>query len=267
VIQRFQEVEGAGGGGTTTIDLQSRYVELICQVIEDIQRAVEQGQVWPFENLARLRGETESARALVRERWEALQQLIHHLDEILQELQSGALTPTEPASREGLWNLWRARHPRESWEPDSPPVGHPARWSDPIETEETAEVLRRRFPSLGRYARVAADSAPGTLPPDSFPIWWVLACHRLGPGPGPGPSPAPTGGVTPADLDLTLDSVIYISRTDGVVTGWDWEPRGASHGPFRSYEWHYDEAARRVYIIVDGRQYDLRPYGRLAPHR
>lgn len=271
-IQRLQPGDsGEGGVSPPGAELRRQYIEVACEVIAEIRRGVEEGRTWTFENEFLLQGEEELMNpesSLVRERYTALQQLIAHLDEIIQELESGTLTPSQPASRDGLRALWRARHPGTHWRADRrPPAGHPARWSVPTGSRHVPgeETSRRVFPSLGGYINNPPSSPPGMLSPASFPTWWVIGCHTEE---SPARPLTADGRVTPEQLGLSRNTVVFVARdSSGVITNWHWEPRRESHPealrPFGPHEWHYDESAGRVYVIVNGRQYNLLPNGRI----
>lgn len=243
---------------TADADLSRQYVALICEVVAEIQRAIEEGQVWDFEDVERLRADD----ALAAERLTSLQNFIGDLDAIIQELEAGSLIPVEPASRASLRTIWGERHPGRRWdEPDSQPEGHPARWTSPVGTritQDATETIETRI--LRRHSSYILNPpvlTPGVLPAASFPTWWVLGCHSV----RPPVEPAASRRETPETLGLPQNTVIFISRTGREITNWDWEPRtGAfieASRPFGPYEWHYDEAAGRVYIVVDGQQYNL----------
>ncbi len=253
---------------TAEAGLIRQYIALICEIIAEIQRAIEEGQVWDFEEVERLRTDA----TLTAERVASLQGFIGDLDAIIQELESGSLTPVEPASRASLRTLWGERHPgRLGMEPDSQPEGHPARWTSPVGTRTTQDAtgtietrIVRRHSS---YILNPPVLTPGVLPAASFPTWWVLACHSVRPPAGP----TARGRETPETLGLLPNTVIFISRTGREITNWDWEPRtGAfieASRPFGPHEWHYDETAGRVYIVVDGQQYNLLRNARVERQR
>lgn len=274
-IQRLQLAGSEpAGAGPSDAELRRQYIEVACEVIAEIQRGIEEGRTWYFEDEMLLQGDEELSdpqTGLIRERYTALQELVGHLDEIIRDLEAGTLTPSQPASRDSLRALWRERHPGGSWPSDSPPPqGTPARWSVPTGARRVPgeELLRRVFQSLGGYINNPPSSPPGMLRADSFPTWWVIGCQATQ---EPAQPSIPARRVTPEELELSRNTVIFIARDGGAITGWHWEPRSESYPeglrPFGPHEWQYDESAGRVYIIVDGQQYNLLPNGRVEIQR
>jgi hypothetical protein len=261
---------------TASAGLRRQYIELACEVIADIQRGIEEGRTWDFEDEFLLQGDEEladPASSLVVDRRNALQNLVINLDELIRELEAGTLTPTQPASRTGLRALWSARYLRSrEYQPGRAPRGHPIHWSHPNRTVvEPSGRLRSIYNSLGGYIDNQPSSPPGMLQAGSLPTWWVLGCHSPRSSELPQPveqsRPAERERVTPNTLGLLRDRVIFIYRTRGEITNWDWEPRSETYieasRPFGPHEWHYDESAGRVYVIVDSRQYNLLRNGRV----
>lgn len=254
--------------------LRRQYIELACEVIADIQRGIEEGRTWDFEDEFLLQGDEElgdPASSLVGDRRDALERLVANLDALIQELEAGTLTPTQPASRVSLRALWSARYlNRGVYPPGRAPRGHPIHWSHPVRTiTEPDGGIRRIYNSLGGYIDNLPSSPPGMLRAGSLPTWWVLGCHSPGSSERPQPAgqPAARERVTPNTLGLIPDRVIFVYRTRGEITNWDWEPRSETYieasRPFGPHEWHYDESAGRVYVIVGGRQYNLLRNGRV----
>lgn len=275
-IQR--QIHGSGGAsppaGVAAVHLSREYIQLACDVIAEIQRGIEEGRTWTFEDEFLLQGDEElgdPARPLAQERREALQQLVRDLDEIIQDLESGALVPPQPANRDGLRALWRARHPPGEY-PDGLPHGHPGRWSPPIGTRRRPNgVLDPVVRTRASYINNPPSSPPGMLRPAAFPTWWVLGCHTLD---QPAQPPTRSERVTPEELGLSREVVVYLIAGGG----WDWEPRGVAERAVadtraipssgrRVYDWHYDESAGRVYIVVDGQQMNLLRSGRVEIQR
>lgn len=272
-IQRLQPAGSEpAGAGPSDAELRRQYIEVACEVIAEIQRGVEEGRTWYFEDEMLLQGDEELSdpqTGLIRERHTALQELVGHLDEIIRDLEAGTLTPSQPASRDSLRALWRERHPGGSWPSEEVPRGTPARWSVPTGARLVpGEGLHRIFQSLGGYINNPPSSPPGMLRDTSFPTWWVIGCQ---PAQGPAQPSIPASRVTPEELGLSRNTVIFFARDGGAITGWHWEPRRESYPeglrPFGPHEWHYDESAGRVYIIVDGQQYNLLPNGRVEIQR
>jgi hypothetical protein len=250
-----------GGAGAQGAQLRREYIEVACGVIADIQAAVEGGRTWYFENEFLLQGEEwlrVNQQTLVDERREALQELIRGLDAIIQELDSGALAPSDPATRSALADLWEARNPRAT-------QALARRWSPVFAHRRLPSgALEAQYPALSSYIVTQAGSPPGMLQAASFPTWWVLGCHRIQQPEQPLP---PGERVTPAELGLPQDSVVYLSGLNN--DQWDWEPRG---GPYpvalgRTYDWHYDPSAGRVFIVVDAQQLNLLRDGRVEIQR
>ena len=240
-----------GGADAQGAQLRREYIEVACEVIADIRAAVEGGRTWYFEDELLLQGEEwlrVNQQTLVDERREALQELIRGLDEIIQELDAGGLLPPDPASRSALADLWEARNPRaiqalaERW---TPVFAH---------RRLPSGALEAHYPALSSYIVTQAGSPPGMLHAASFPTWWVLGCHRIQQPEQPLP---PGGRVTPTELGLPQDSVVYLSGLNN--DQWDWEPRGGPYpealGP--TYDWHYDQSAGRVFIVVGTQQLNL----------
>lgn len=253
--------EGANRGGRAGAQgasLASEYIELACEVIADIRRGVEEGRTWIFEDELLLQGEAllmRGRRTLLDERTDALQELVRGLSEIIRDLESGALVPSDPASRRALADLWDARNPST--------IGLAQRWTPAFRhVRSPSGQLIDLYPSLGSYISRSALPESGMLPSASFPTWWVLGCQ---PSQQPAQPPARSERITPDELGR--DTVIFISRNGRVVTGWDWEPRTESYPeafrPFGPYEWHYDRSAGRVFIVVDGKQLNLLRNGRV----
>ncbi|MBN2118637.1 MAG: DUF4157 domain-containing protein [Anaerolineales bacterium] len=263
LIQRQTAAPGAGAS-----QLRQDYIRVACETIAEIQRGVEEGRTWYFEDEMLLQGDEELSdpqTGLILERHTALQELVGHLDEIIRDLESGTLTPSQPASRDSLRALWRERHPGDSWPSDEVPRGTPARWSVPTGARHVpGEGVHRIFQSLGGYINNPPSSPPGMLGAASFPTWWVIGCQAAQ---ETTPTSAPASRVTPEGLRLSPETVIFVARDGGAITGWHWEPRGESYPeglrPFGPHEWSYDESAGRVYIIVDEQQYNLFPNGRV----
>jgi hypothetical protein len=222
--------------------LRRDYIQLACEVIAEIQRGIEEGRTWTFEDEFLLQGDEElgdPARPLAQERREALQQLVRDLDEIIQDLESGALVPPQPANRDGLRALWRARHPPGEY-PDGLPHGHPGRWSPPIGTRRRPNgVLDPVVRTLASYINNPPSSPPGMLRPAAFPTWWVLGCHTL------------------------HQPVRPPIQSERAVAG----ARAIPGSGRRVYDWHYDESAGRVYIVAGGQQMNLLPGGRVEIQR
>lgn len=250
-----------GGAGAQGAQLRREYIEVACGVIADIQAAVEGGRTWYFENEFLLQGEEwlrVNQQTLVDERREALQELIRGLDEIIQELDSGALVPSDSASRSALADLWEARNPRAT-------QALAERWSPVFAHRRLPSgALEAQYPALSSYIVTQAGSPLGMLQAASFPTWWVLGCHRIQQPEQPLP---PGERVTPAELGLPQDSVVYLSGLNN--DQWDWEPRGGPYpvalGP--TYDWHYDQSAGHVFIVVDAQQLNLLRDGRVEIQR
>jgi hypothetical protein len=286
-IQRRQghgagTVATAGPGADPDASLRQAYVELACEVIASIRQAVEEGRTWEFEDEFLLQGEEwlqVGQPTRVQERRDALMRLVRDLDSIIGDLDSGRVTPTEPASRDALWRIWGSRHPSISWLGERVPVGQPPRWSPPLgSTRLPSGGLRRMYPSMGNYIHASAGSPPGMLQPADFPTWWV-SCPTREPAPS-----IPDDRITPTDL-FPPNAVIFVGRTGDVVTNWTWEPRRTSIPPDQGewhchrelgchpvalgtpYAWHYDEAAGRVFIIVNGQRVNLLRNGRVEIQR
>lgn len=256
-----------------SVALRRQYIALACEVIADIQRGIEEGRTWDFEDEFLLQGDEEladPANSLVVDRRNALERLVANLDALIQELEAGTLTPTQPASRASLRALWSARYlSRGVYPPGRAPRGHPIHWSHPVRTiTEPDGGIRRIYNSLGGYIDNQPSSPPGMLGAGSLPTWWVLGCHSPS---SSGRPPAERERVTPNTLGLLPDTAIFVYRTRGEITNWDWEPISATYieasRPFGPHEWHYDESAGRVYVIVDGQQYNLLRNGRVERHR
>ena len=254
--------------------LRRQYIELACEVIADIQRGIEEGRTWDFEDEFLLQGDEElgdPASSLVGDRRDALERLVANLDALIQELEAGTLTPTQSASRVSLRALWSARYlSRGIYPPGRAPRGHPIHWSRPVRTvHEPSGIIRSIYNSLGGYIDNLPSSPPGMLQAGSLPTWWVLGCHSPGSSrqPQPAGQPATREQLTPNTLGLIPDRVIFVYRTRGEITNWDWEPRSETYieasRPFGPHEWHYDESAGRVYVIVGGQQYNLLRNGRV----
>lgn len=260
--------DDGSGQASSSAGLRRQYIELACEVIADIQMGVEEGRTWGFEDEFLLQGDEElgdPASSLAEERRDALESLVANLDMLIQELEAGTLIPTQPASRVSLRALWSARYLRRGRYPlGRAPRGHPIRWSHPVRTvAESGGGIRRIYNSLGGYIDNLPSSPPGMLQAGSLPTWWVLGCHSPGSSrqPQPAGQPATREQLTPNTLRLLPDMGIFVYRTRGEITNWDWEARSEAYTeasrPFGPHEWHYDESAGRVYVIVDGRQYNL----------
>jgi hypothetical protein len=243
-----------GMAGAHDQQLRDEYIAEACGAIEDIRAAVEEGRTWDFEIQSLL--QSEESRTLVDERWDALQELVRGLDEIIQDLESGALVPTELASRWALAQLWVARNPA-IW-------ALAERWVPIIRTDRLPSgVLQPRFPALDWYITETASSPPRVLPAAGFPTWWVIGCHSPQ---QPGQSPAQSGRGSATELGLSRDLVVYLNGLND--ERWDWEPRGGPYhealGPI--YDWQEDEAGH-VFIVVDGQQRYLLRDGRVEIQR
>lgn len=247
--------------------LRQQYMQLACEVIAGIRRGIEEGRTWIFENEFLLQGDEWLAppeESLIEERRESLQQLVRDLDEMIQLLEAGTLQPSQPANRINLRALWTQRYLGVPDMPNPIPRGEPARWSDPAGAErDSAGRLRSIFHSRGGYIEYLPTSPPGMLQPGNFPTWWVTGCQPAA-RPETPRTPQP-GPVTPDRLGLSRDTVIFVGRSGGEITSWQWEPRNAPHpvALLTPYEWHYDESAGRVYIVVGGVRYNLFEHGRV----
>jgi hypothetical protein len=269
----LRQVAGSGTSAQTQpapgADLRRQYIDLICEVISEIRQGIETGQTWYFEDEFLLQGDEELGNppaALSQERREALQGLVANLDGMIQQLESGSLQPSRPASRNALRALWTARyHTRRSYSEVEPaPRGTPMRWSEPIRHQrQPGGGMRRIFHSLGGYIEYRPGSPAGMLQPAIFPTWWVVGCHTE--RQSAQTDQATTRGTSsiPVHPPLSHDQVVLINRGDnGEVTGWQWEPRNAEH-PTHPYEWSFDRQTRQVYIMVDNRRYNLLSNGRV----
>ena len=246
----------ATSGGSAASQLAHEYVELACEVIADIKRSIEQGRTWHFEDELLLQGEEWlllHQNNLADARIDVLQQLVRGIDEIIQDVESGTLVPTAPANRRNLSYLWAARNSRSV-------QSLARRWAPPYHYVRLPNGrIRRYFPSLRQYIEFSATSPEGMLPSAEFPTWWVLSCHQFEQD-----EDSPTGSerITPAELEQ--NTVIFVSKRDNVVTGWDYVPRSDSYFnasfPFGPYEWQY---AQRVFIVVDGQEVNLLRDGRV----
>lgn len=259
-----REQQGGGGGGGPGAAVQ-QYIELACQAIADIRQAVEQGRTWSWEDSVLLEGEEgiQLDDELLTARLHVLRMVVVDLDTIIQELESGALVPTEAPSRDALRRLWFARAPEKMRRANRA-------WAVTERiTRDPRGGLQATFRSPSWYITEPAGSPAGVLRPADFPTWWVLGCHGRGPAPEP-PRPQPRAHPTGPDPELGPDTVIYLNRTGGRVTGWQWEPRNARMEPTgahrqtlqgRAYEWAYDRDAGRPYVVLDGRRVYLLPDG------
>ena len=250
-----------GGAGAQGAQLRRQYIEVACGVIADIRAAVEEGRTWFFEDEFLLQGEEwlrVNQQTLVDERRAALQELIGGLDEIIYDLFSRTLVLSDPASRSALAGLWEARNPRAT-------QALAERWSPVFARRRLPSgALEAHYPALSSYITVQAGSPPGMLQAASFPTWWVRVCPSI----WQPEQHLPQGErVTPAELGLPQDSVVYLSGLNN--DQWDWEPRGDPYpvalGP--TYDWHYDQNAGRVFIVVDAQQLNLLRDGRVEIQR
>jgi hypothetical protein len=255
-IQRQAESPSVDAGAQGA-SLRREYIELTCEIIAGIQRAIEEGRTWTFEDELLLQGEERLSvhqPTLVDERVNALQELIRGLDEIIQALNSGALVPADPPSRAAIADIWAARNPESR--------GLAQRWAGVHRRISPNGEPFWFSPSLDSYVVREASSPPGMLRSAAFPAWWVLDCH---PYQQAEPSPVPSALITPDELHS--DWVIFISRTGTTIMGWDAESRNAPHTeasrPFGPYEWYHDQSSGRVFIVVDGRQVTLLRHGRV----
>ncbi len=240
--------------------LSREYIEVACGVIAEIQTAVEAGQTWHFEDEFLLQGEewlSVQQPTLVDERRDALRELVSGLDQIIQELESGELMPTDPVGREAIADLWAARNPTST-------QALAQRWAPVFQHSRVPSgELRDDFPSLDSYIISHPGSPPGMLRSAAFPTWWVLGCHALD---QPEPPSQAGGQGTARELGLSDDRVVYLTGLDR--DAWDWEPRGgpypAALGPV--YDWQTDDAGH-VFIMVDGQRRYLLRNGRLQDRR
>ncbi|MDY6978414.1 MAG: DUF4157 domain-containing protein [Pseudomonadota bacterium] len=257
VIQRDQDygesaASGASTAGVTQAERNQAFIDLACQVIDEIQTAVEEGQTWFFEAEMLLQGEEwlgAGQETLVDRRAEGLRQLVVGLDEVIRALNNGNLTATAPLSRAALGDLWRRVRPASE-------LRMAVDWTNTQGFERNRRgVLETHYPSLDSYITISPGSPPGMLQPRPFSTWWVLGCYEQ--EDNETESETREQPVSPAQLGLPLDSVIYLS---GPERGrWDWEPRRTAQPEAlgRLYDWHYDESRQRVFIIVDGQQWNL----------
>lgn len=160
------------GPGT---DIRQQYLALVCEVITGIRTAVEEGRTWEFENDTLLRDDEwlhVAQPTYIQERHAWLQQLVSELGSIMSELESGALTPTEPASRRSLARLHSARHPsrRRAW---FNRVNNPGRMLDGVTVRDSSGT--RRYITDMPFGR--------RLTPAAFPTWWIDGCQPSRPTP------------------------------------------------------------------------------------
>lgn len=174
------------GSGGPAADIRREYINVACEVIRGIRTAVEQGRTWEFENEFLLQGEEwlqveQPTRVQERRQW--LQQLVSELGSIMDELESGALTPTQPASRRSLARFHAARHP-------------PRRqaWFNPIGGRTFDGVTVRDAPTR-RYITDAPSAQ--TLQPAAFPTWWISGCDADRPAPS---TEQPVTPITPGGI-------------------------------------------------------------------
>lgn len=177
------------GPGT---DIRQQYLALVCEVITGIRTAVEEGRTWEFENDTLLRDDEYLRVAqptYIQERHAWLQQLVSELGSIMTELESGALTPTEPASRRSLARLHSARHPsrRRAW---FNRANNPGRMLDGVTVRDSSGT--RRYITDMPFGR--------RLAPTAFPTWWIDGCQPSRPTPSVGTPPVsePTTPVVPS---------------------------------------------------------------------
>lgn len=171
------------GPGT---DIRQQYLALVCEVITGIRTAVEEGRTWEFENDTLLRDDEYLRVAqptYIQERHAWLQQLVSELGSIMTELESGALTPTEPPSRQSLALLHSARHPsrRRAW---FNRANNPGRMLDGVTVRDSSGT--RRYITDMPFGR--------RLQPTAFPTWWIDGCQPSRPTP---PVEEPTTPVVP----------------------------------------------------------------------
>lgn len=267
-----------GGAGAPGASIHQEYVRLICEAIAGIREAVEEGRVWPFEPLDILQDEEHPnlGHARVQGRWEGLQTLIADLGGVVERIESGALVPSEPVSMDGLASLWRehARLSRMNWL-GGQEVSRVERL--PTVSSRRDRVRRQRgvitlapitieaeAPQLSWYFLHKPDSQPGVLERADFPTWYVLGCQDTQ---QPEHHTAQSERVTPGDLGLSRQTIIYVTRGIDGNLHWDWEPRRSSIPITRRYEWHYDQSAGRVFIVVDGQRLNLLRGGRTEIQR
>lgn len=167
-------------------DIRQQYLALVCEVITGIRTAVEEGRTWEFENDTLLRDDEwlhVAQPTYIQERHAWLQQLVSELGSIMSELESGALTPTEPASRRSLARLHSARHPsrRRAW---FNRVNNPGRMLDGVTVRDSSGA--RRYITDMPFGR--------SLAPAAFPTWWIDGCQPSRPTPTIG---EPTTPVVP----------------------------------------------------------------------
>jgi hypothetical protein len=204
------------GAPAQTAGTPRQYVDLICEIIADIRRAVEQGRVWSFEDEVRLGGDEMVGSAglpttqhpLIDERRTMLIEVVNTLDVLAQRIESGAQPLSEPASRLAVSRLWWGNNPRRNEFRVAPP-GHPARWTTPTRWERIRGQNRPVFPTRAHYIAFAASTTPRLLQPRPFPTWWIESC-----GPREQPEPPPANPRThtpepcPANSTVTTRQVV-----------------------------------------------------------
>ncbi|HKQ30040.1 MAG TPA: DUF4157 domain-containing protein, partial [Burkholderiales bacterium] len=190
-IQRQAHAPGASSrlhAPAPASDWPRQYIALICEIISDIQAAVENGRIWDFEDEIRLGGDEMVGRAglpagqpqLIEQRLSFLRNTITTLHAFAASVQAGTERLIGPATRDNIVNMWWVQ-PRATPEfrEGAVPLDDMSRWTVPLGSEPRSRRDPRPvriYPNDRGYILNPPNPTPRILQPRPFPTWWIEPC-------------------------------------------------------------------------------------------